>query len=105
MSGRSIFVLAVVLVAFNDLLPSGRQIDDITYDVARTPAYVAHEVGFDAASLGWDFNGVRQQFRDAPAVAQSLWSRIDSDARVVYADARADARHAAERLTPRGDAR
>ena len=105
MSGRSIFVLAVVLVAFNDLLPSGRQIEDMTYDIARTPAYVAHEVGSDAASLGWDINGVRQQLEHTPAVAQSLWGRIHSDARVVYADARADARHAAERFSPGGDAR
>ena len=105
MSGRSRFVLAVVLVAFNDLLPSGRQIEDMTYDIARTPAYVVHEVGFDAASLGWDLNGVRQQVQDAPAVVQSLWSQIHSDARGVYADARADARHAAERFSPGGDAR
>jgi len=50
MSERSIFVLAVVLVAFSDLLPSARQVEDMTHDVARAPAYTAHEVRSDLTS-------------------------------------------------------
>ena len=105
MSGRSIFVLAVVLIAFSDLLPTARQVEDMTHDVARAPAYTVHEVRSDLASLCWDFNGVRQQVLDAPAVALSFWSQIHSGAIGVYADARADARKAAQRFSPHGDAR
>jgi hypothetical protein len=105
MSERSIFVLAVVLVVFNDLLPSARQVEDMTHDVARAPAYTVHEVRSDLASLSGDFSNVRRQVSRAPVRALSFWSQIHSDAIGVYADARADAREAAQRFAPHGDAR
>jgi hypothetical protein len=105
MSERSIFVLAVVLVAFSDLLPSARQVEDMTHDVARAPAYTAHEVRSDLTSFSGDFSKVRQQVSRAPTRALSFWSQIHSGAIGVYADARADAREAAQRFSPHSDAR
>lgn len=104
MSERSIFVLAVVLVAFSDLLPSGRQVENVTSDVVRTPAYAAHEVGPDMASFLGEFRDVRRQVLRAPDRVLSFWSRIHSDARGVYADARADAREAALCFSPQSEA-
>jgi hypothetical protein len=92
--------LSVVLFAFaGDLTPSGSQVEVLSSDLSRAPAYTVDQIPPAVVSLVGDCKGVREEALDAPYVVRSLWRKVHSDARLLYADAGADAHRLAERFS------
>ena len=102
MSGPSLVVLSVVLFAFaGDLMPSGSQVEVLGSDLSRAPAYTADQIHPALVSLFGDCKEVHVEALDAPDLVRSLWRKVHSDARRLYADASANAHRLAERFSTR----
>ncbi|MGD1070969.1 MAG: hypothetical protein ABSB15_12580 [Bryobacteraceae bacterium] len=105
MSGSSIIVLSLVAIFFSDLLPDGKQVETVTHELRKAPTYTAGQIRPDLDSLYGDCQGVHRQILNAPSEARSLWLLVQSDARLLYAEARDKAHQFTRRVAAHGESR